>query len=663
MLISKRLSSVLSLSLLLLSGTQSAEAGWCSWPPRFPPYQVPTCSVANGHSELTAWGIRNPWLVELLEIFRIPASLWAQCVTDSCNSGFSLYANACYATTRACTVANGTGTQTFSHGAYGACAASSCHSGFVLTHGSCQPKSRACTIANGTGVQNWANGAYGACQLVSCNSGYTGYQGACYAKELSCTVPHGSGIKVFEGAKGYSTCVANTCASGYALIGGACKSTAPPQVTVRAFPSPRQLQLPAEIDIPGSLFSDQIKITLAGANGETINCYYDNPFNSPAYTLSGCNLGPVDCAWGECQKGTDFKPLDLVIADSLTVTSPPCDGANCASAVVDQIGGQNAPACGANVAANAHLTGDLSCPGAGPALSLQTNGVTLDGRGHSVKGAGVYGLRVLAKNVTVQNVASNGNAGGTGLFAWNADALTLAGNSFAANQIGADLQFDAAPAVAPRVYGNELGNNGVIGVRVSGPVQNPVIANNDFADSGQYAMFLNVNSASFNGLAGNVLDGSLYGIGFQNGQLSIQNADFSGAGVLRSNVVATDAALVSISSSNLSLGGEGRGDDEQVAVSLYRVRSASLNAVLVKNADIGIREATDHGVAAVFQLKNSSLKHNGTAGLLITSFDGTVFGTFTVTDNDFTGNRNGNGIVLGGTTQVGAGSVFSNNQQ
>jgi len=56
----------------------------------------------------------------------------------------------------------------------------------------------------------------------------------------------------------------------------------------------------------------------------------------------------------------------------------------CASAVVDQIGGQNAPACGANVAANAHLTGDLSCPGAGPALSLQMFFENMDELFHAV---------------------------------------------------------------------------------------------------------------------------------------------------------------------------------------------------------------------------------------------------------------------------------------
>lgn len=65
-----------------------------------------------------------------------------------------------------------------------------CAAGFVLYGSQCIAQTQSCGVANGTGTQSFANGTYGACAAVSCNSGYSLYNGQCYAQTKACTVPN-----------------------------------------------------------------------------------------------------------------------------------------------------------------------------------------------------------------------------------------------------------------------------------------------------------------------------------------------------------------------------------------------------------------------------------------------------------------------------------------
>ena len=67
-----------------------------------------------------------------------PASVSALLVAGNltCISGYSLDSGNCYAP-QICAVANGTGSQTFANGAYGACTAVRCDAGFSLVSGAC----------------------------------------------------------------------------------------------------------------------------------------------------------------------------------------------------------------------------------------------------------------------------------------------------------------------------------------------------------------------------------------------------------------------------------------------------------------------------------------------------------------------------------------------
>lgn len=62
-----------------------------------------------------------------------------------------------------------------------------CNSGYTQSGNSCVPNApvtpigttRACSIANGTGQQTWNGSSWSACQVVSCNAGYQQSGNAC----------------------------------------------------------------------------------------------------------------------------------------------------------------------------------------------------------------------------------------------------------------------------------------------------------------------------------------------------------------------------------------------------------------------------------------------------------------------------------------------------
>jgi len=59
------------------------------------------------------------------------------CTVQSCNSGYHQEGNTCVSNTRACTVPNGTGTETWNGSSWGACVVTSCNSGYEVSGSSC----------------------------------------------------------------------------------------------------------------------------------------------------------------------------------------------------------------------------------------------------------------------------------------------------------------------------------------------------------------------------------------------------------------------------------------------------------------------------------------------------------------------------------------------
>ncbi len=146
------------------------------------------------------------------------------CTVNSCDSGYVAYNNQCVRETQSCTVANGTGTQTFTSSGPGVCNVDSCNSGYVRQGNQCVPENQSCPIPNGTGYRAAYSNGFGQCMVASCNSGYGATLAQqCLPLERPCYVGSGQGIQYLT-SYGYSSCQIDTCASGETMIMGACRS-------------------------------------------------------------------------------------------------------------------------------------------------------------------------------------------------------------------------------------------------------------------------------------------------------------------------------------------------------------------------------------------------------------------------------------------------------
>src|SRR5690606_34777466 len=101
-----------------------------------------SCSIANGTGS---------------QVCNANGSSYLTCTLNSCSTGYHANGNTCESDVISCTVANGSGTQTWNGASYDACILNSCNSGYYLDGNSClfqnciPDQASSCNIANGTG--------------------------------------------------------------------------------------------------------------------------------------------------------------------------------------------------------------------------------------------------------------------------------------------------------------------------------------------------------------------------------------------------------------------------------------------------------------------------------------------------------------------------------
>jgi cysteine-rich repeat protein len=171
---------------------------------------VLACSINNGSGTET-WN----------------GSSYGVCTLTACNSGFHANGNACDPNVISCALANATAaSRTWNGSTYGTCTATACASTYHIESGICVSDTRSCAIANGTGSQTYASGSWGTCSVVSCNSTYHIESGACASNTRTCSpLPANTtaGSQTWNSATStYGSCTASACSSGYTVIAGTC---------------------------------------------------------------------------------------------------------------------------------------------------------------------------------------------------------------------------------------------------------------------------------------------------------------------------------------------------------------------------------------------------------------------------------------------------------
>ena len=160
------------------------------------------------------------------ETWNTGTSSYGLCTLTACNSGYHANGNACDANVISCTAANATtATQTWDGvSAYGACIATVCASTYHVESGVCVSDTRSCSSANATtATQTYASGAWGTCTASACDATYHVEFGACASDTRSCSITNGTGSQTYASGA-WGTCTVASCNSSYHAESNACVS-------------------------------------------------------------------------------------------------------------------------------------------------------------------------------------------------------------------------------------------------------------------------------------------------------------------------------------------------------------------------------------------------------------------------------------------------------
>ena len=160
------------------------------------------------------------------ETWNSGTSSYGLCTLTACNSGYHANGNACDANVISCTAANATtATQTWDGvSAYGACIATVCASTYHVESGVCVSDTRSCSSANATtATETYASGAWGTCTASACDATYHVEFGACASDTRSCSITNGTGSQTYASGA-WGTCTVASCNSTYHAESNACVS-------------------------------------------------------------------------------------------------------------------------------------------------------------------------------------------------------------------------------------------------------------------------------------------------------------------------------------------------------------------------------------------------------------------------------------------------------
>ena len=297
--------------------------------------------------------------------------------------------------------------------------------------------------------------------------------------------------------------------------------------------------------------------------------------------------------------------------------------------------------CGAVLTQNTSLSHDLDCRGMGGyALSVQGNGITLKGNGHTIfADAANAGLYIQGSDVTVTSVRVSGVKFGYGIYAYDSPNLKLVNNRLIGNQTGILLAAENTTMSGLDIHHNESSHNSEFGLRTtqtgSGTIVNPKITCNDFSFSGSYAIYLQAEKAKLNRFSDNKLNSSNNGIYLKDGDFVIKDLSFKRADIRKAAIFADHARSVKITRVDASNNLAPNPNDEHTAVSLYEVRSIQINKLVADNQDIGVLIATNQDQSSYGRIRHSSFVNNTVAGICLRSIDGTPYQGLVISRNEF----------------------------
>ena len=143
-----------------------------------------------------------------------------------CGADYHDEGGLCALNVQSCTIANGSGTETWDGITYGPCTVASCEAGFHVSGNGCARDVIACTSPNATAATStWTGTAYGSCIASACTAGFHLESGLCTSDTRSCSpLPANAtaGTQLWTGSS-YGACTISACAAGYTLTANSCQ--------------------------------------------------------------------------------------------------------------------------------------------------------------------------------------------------------------------------------------------------------------------------------------------------------------------------------------------------------------------------------------------------------------------------------------------------------
>ena len=322
--------------------------------------------------------------------------------------------------------------------------------------------------------------------------------------------------------------------------------------------------------------------------------------------------------------------------------------------------------CGAVVTVNTQMTQNLDCPNeTGFAVMVVGDGITLDFANHTLTapqaGAGIF---VQGSNNTVMRARIQG-VRPYGIFAYNSPGLQIVANDTSSNQVGIEVYTDSVLASNILIQGNVSRSNEAYGVRIgqggSGTIVNPVITDNDFSNSGSFAMAIEAALYELDGRSmKNDYSNSEGGIFLVGGSFFIHHLSFPEYNLTKTQILATNAESVSLYSVDVSNRLAQISSGEHTGADLYRVGLFDLKFITSDNNDAGIRLQTEQGVSPTGNIQCSAFTNYYHAGVSVISYDGTPFGSIGFGGNFFDSKDVGTaGVMIEGSTQVDIAQILN----
>jgi hypothetical protein len=297
--------------------------------------------------------------------------------------------------------------------------------------------------------------------------------------------------------------------------------------------------------------------------------------------------------------------------------------------------------CGQTITANTVIANDLNCPTTtGFALNIVGSGISVNGNGHQINAplaaAGVY---VQGSSVNVSGFVVNGVASGYGIFAYDSPGVAIIGNNTSSNNIGIMLYADNVAMKNAYVGQNESRSNALFGVRTGqsspGSIVSPLIYQNDFSNSGSYAMYIQAASYELDGSACNRYYGSLDGIYLKDGNFYLHDFSMTSQNVQNAQIFGDTVASIQISNVDVSSNLPPQPSQQRMGVDLYCATQFTINGLTAKGNDVGLKLETQGGVSPNGTVSHCDFSKNTVSGVLVVSYDGTPYGRVTLSCDTF----------------------------